>query len=62
MNELKMKKTHKCNNIVIVLIAAAPFKGMKQLLPSIARRVEAAKVAKASKELEEEGMKVYLCF
>lgn len=38
--------------------AAAPFKGMKQLLPSIAKRVEAAKVAKASKELEEEGMKV----
>jgi hypothetical protein len=35
---------------------------MKQLLPSIARRVEAAKVAEASKELEEEEMEVYLCF
>jgi hypothetical protein len=35
---------------------------MKQLLPSIARRIEAAEVAKASKELQEEEMKVYLCF
>jgi len=35
---------------------------MKQLLPSIARRVEAAKVAKADKKLEEEGMEVYLYF
>jgi len=35
---------------------------MKQLLPSIARKVEAAKVAKASKELDAEGTKVYFCF
>jgi hypothetical protein len=32
---------------------------MKQLLPSIARTVEAAKLAKAS---EEEGKEVYLCY
>jgi hypothetical protein len=34
---------------------------MKQLLPSIAKTVEAAKLAKASKEVEEEGKEVYVC-
>lgn len=44
-----------CEGIPSRNTAAAPFRGMKQLLPSIARTVEAAKLAKAS---EEEGKEV----